>query len=161
MAKGMWEKIKAEEKAEKRAARAADGRQPEDHGSGYLDGVAVALPALTRALKLQQKAARVDFDWKQAAPILDKINEELAELKQAIENGDRAGTTEEFGDLLFSIVNYGRHLGVDPEAALRQTNEKFRNRFHHVEARLTESGASLESATLEEMEKLWQDAKAR
>lgn len=161
MAKGMWEKIKAEEKAEKRAARLAYGRQPEDHGSGYLDGIAIALPALTRALKLQQKAARVGFDWKEAEPILDKIEEELAELGEAIEGRNKAEISEEFGDLLFSVVNYGRHLEIDPEAALRQTNEKFRNRFHHVESSLSGSGSSLEAATLNEMEQLWEDAKAR
>lgn len=161
MAKGMWESIKAEEKADKRATRLAEGQPPEDHGPGYLDSIAVALPALTRALKLQQKAARVGFDWKEAAPILGKIEEELTELTTAIEGQERAEIAEEFGDLLFSIVNYGRHLGVDPEAALRQTNEKFRKRFHHVEASLSETGSSLEEATLDEMEQLWQDAKAR
>ncbi len=161
MAKGMWEKIKAVEKAEKRAARLADGRQPEDHGSGYLDGIAIGLPALTRALKIQQKAARVGFDWKEAAPILGKIEEELAELSEAIEGRNKTEIAEEFGDLLFSVVNYGRHLGVDPEAALRQTNEKFRNRFHHVESSLSDTASSLEEATLEDMEQLWEDAKAR
>lgn len=160
MAKGMWEKIKSEEKAEKRAARLASGKQPEDHGAGYLDGIAVALPGLTRALKLQQKAARVGFDWKQAAPILEKIQEELTELTEAIDAENNAEITDEFGDVLFSIVNYGRHLGIDPEAALRQTNEKFRNRFHHVEVKLTDNGVSLDEATLEQMEQLWQDAKA-
>lgn len=161
MAKGMWEKIKAAEKAEKRAARQANGQPLEDHGSGYLDGIAVALPALTRALKLQQKAARVDFDWKDAGPILDKIEEEFSELSEAVEQQKSAEIVEEFGDLLFSIVNYGRHLGVDPEAALRQTNEKFRSRFHHVETVLSGAGTSLEEASLDQMEQLWQDAKSR
>jgi len=161
MAKGMWEKIKAEEKAEKRAARLARGLAPEDHGKGFLDSVPVALPALTRALKLQEKAARVGFDWSEAAPILDKIEEEIGELREALAGGDTAAIKDEFGDMLFAFVNLGRHLKLDSEAALSGTNEKFRSRFHHVEQALEASGRSLDEATLEEMEALWQQAKAR
>jgi ATP diphosphatase len=160
MAKGMWEKIKAEEKAEKRAARLARGRDPEDNGKGYLDGVPLAFPALTRALKLQEKAARVGFDWKEAAPILDKIEEEIAELREAIGSNDKAASEDEFGDLLFALVNFGRHLRIDPEAALAGTNDKFRTRFHIVEQALRASGRTLEEASLEEMEEEWQRAKA-
>ena len=160
MAKGMWEKIKAEEKAEKRAARLARGLDPEDHGQGFLDGVPLVHPALTRALKLQEKAARVGFDWKEAKPILDKIEEEIGELREALEKGETAATTDEFGDVLFAFVNFGRHLGIDAEEALRGTNEKFRARFHHVEAALAASGRSLDEASLDEMETLWQQAKA-
>jgi ATP diphosphatase len=159
MAKGMWERIKAEEKAAKRAARLARGLDPEDHGKGFLDGVAVALPALTRALKLQEKAARVGFDWGDARPILDKIEEEIAELREAMDAGDMASIADEFGDVLFALVNFGRHLKLDSEAALSGTNEKFRSRFHHVERSLQSSGGTLEQATLEEMEALWQQAK--
>src|SRR6202008_1233740 len=119
MAKGMWEKIKAEEKAAKRAARVAAGRDPEDHGTGYLDGVPVAHPALTRALKLQEKAAKVGFDWKEAKPILAKMEEEIGELRRAIEGGETAEMEDEFGDVLFALVNFGRHLRIDPEKALR------------------------------------------
>ncbi|MGN6536903.1 MAG: nucleoside triphosphate pyrophosphohydrolase [Mesorhizobium sp.] len=161
MAKGMWEKIKAEEKAEKRAGRLARGLDPEDHGKGFLDSVPVALPALTRALKLQEKAARVGFDWSEAAPILDKIEEEIGELREALAGGDTAAIKDEFGDMLFAFVNLGRHLKLDSEAALSGTNEKFRFRFHHVEQALKASGRSLDEATLEEMEALWQQAKAR
>jgi ATP diphosphatase len=160
MAKGMWEKIKAEEKAEKRAARLARGRDPEDNGKGYLDGVPLAFPALTRALKLQEKAARVGFDWKEAAPILDKIEEEIAELREAIDSNDKAASEDEFGDLLFALVNFGRHLKIDPEAALAGTNDKFRTRFHIVEQALRASGRTLEETSLEEMEEEWQRAKA-
>lgn len=160
MAKGMWEKIKAQEKAEKRAARLAAGREPEDHGTGYLDGVPVAHPALTRALKLQQKAAVVGFDWKEARPILDKIEEEIGELKQAIGDGETAAVEDEFGDVLFALVNFGRHLKIDPEKALRGTNEKFRTRLHAVQRALEANGSSLEEASLDEMETLWQQAKA-
>jgi nucleoside triphosphate diphosphatase len=159
LAKGMWEKIKAGEKAEKRRRRVAEGRAPEDHGKGYLDGVPVALPALTRALKLQEKAARVGFDWADAKPILDKIEEEVAELREAMENQDVASIPDEFGDLLFALVNFSRHLRIDAEAALRGTNEKFRSRFHYIERVLDAGGSSLEDATLEEMESLWQQAK--
>jgi ATP diphosphatase len=159
LAKGMWEKIKAEEKAERRAARLARGLDPEDHGGGFLDGIPPAFPALVRALKLQEKAARVGFDWKNAAPILAKIEEEFGELREAVDSGDRNAMADEFGDVLFALVNYGRHLGIDAETALRQGNEKFRRRFHTVERRLGEAGSSLDAATLEEMESLWQQAK--
>jgi ATP diphosphatase len=160
-AKGMWDRIKAEEKAEKRAERLARGDDPEDHGRGFLDGVPVALPALTRALKLQEKAAKVGFDWKEAKPILDKIEEEIDELRAAMEKNDRAEMTDEFGDVLFALVNFGRHLAIDAETALRGTNEKFRSRFHAVEDALVARGDTLEEATLDEMEGLWQAAKRK
>jgi ATP diphosphatase len=159
MAKGMWEKIKAQEKAEKRNARLERGLDPEDNGKGFLDSVPVALPALTRALKLQEKAARVGFDWSEAGPILDKIEEEIGELREALAKGDAASIKDEFGDTLFALVNLGRHLKVDSEAALSGTNEKFRSRFHHVERALEGTGSTLEKATLDEMEVLWQQAK--
>jgi len=160
MAKGMWEKIKAEEKAERRAARLSRGIDPEDHGKGFLDGVPVAHPALTRALKLQEKAARVGFDWKEAKPILDKIEEEIGELRDAMDMGETDDIAGEFGDVLFALVNFGRHLGIDAEDALRRTNDKFRNRFHYVEASLNRQGRSLDEASLDEMEALWQQSKA-
>ena len=160
MAKGMWEKIKAEEKAEKRAMRLARGLDPEDHGKGFLDGVPLAHPALTRALKLQEKAARVGFDWKEAKPILDKIEEEIGELREAMEHGASDEIAGEFGDVLFALVNFGRHLKIDAEDALRRTNEKFRMRFHYVEAALKAEGRTLEEASLDDMEALWQQAKA-
>ncbi|RVA00669.1 nucleoside triphosphate pyrophosphohydrolase [Mesorhizobium sp. M7A.F.Ca.CA.002.05.1.1] len=159
MAKGMWEEIKAEEKAEKRSARLARGLDPEDNGKGFLDSVPVALPALTRALKLQEKAARVGFDWSEAAPILDKIEEEIGELREALAKGDTASIKDELGDMLFAVVNLGRHLKLDSEAALSGTNEKFRSRFHYVEQALEKSGSTLEKADLAEMEALWQEAK--
>src|SRR5690606_10443787 len=128
-----WEKIKAEEKAEKRKARLARGLEAEDHGKGFLDSVPLAFPALTRALKLQEKAARIGFDWSEAGPILDKIEEEIAELREAIGKAEQERIKDEFGDVLFSLVNFARHLKVDAEASLAGTNEKFRTRFHHVE----------------------------
>ena len=160
-AKGMWDRIKAEEKAERRAERIARGQPAEDHGSGYLDGIPTALPPLTRALKLQEKAARVGFDWKDPGPVLAKIEEEIAELREASASGDKDSIEDEFGDMLFAIVNLGRHLGVDPGAALARTNEKFRSRFHAVESALANDGSSLEAATLEDMEERWQQAKGK
>jgi ATP diphosphatase len=158
-AKGMWDGIKAEEKAERRRERLARGLDPEDHGKGFLDGVPPAFPALVRALKLQQKAAQVGFDWKEAEPILDKIEEEVGELREAVASGERKAMTDEFGDVLFALVNYGRHLDIDAETALRHTNDKFRSRFHTIERRLKEAGKSLDAASLDEMEDLWQQAK--
>lgn len=158
-AKGQWERIKADEKAAKRQERIARGLDPEDHGKGFLDSVPVALPALVRALKLQQKAATVGFDWGEAGPILDKMEEEIAELRAAIANGRQEEIKDEFGDILFAAVNLGRHLGVEPEAALSGTNHKFLSRFHYVEEQLAAAGSCLRDATLDEMEKLWQDAK--
>jgi len=158
MAKGMWDKIKAEEKAERRERRAALNLGAVEP-TGFLDDIPHGFPALMRALKLQQKAAKVGFDWSEAAPILDKIEEEIGELKQAIANGDRENTQEEYGDLLFAMVNLGRHLKLEPESALRGTNEKFRSRFHYIERKLNEQKQTLDAATLDEMEVLWQEAK--
>ncbi|EKF43679.1 nucleoside triphosphate pyrophosphohydrolase [Nitratireductor indicus C115] len=157
MAKGMWDRIKAEEKAERLSRRAALGL--EETPPAYLDEVPRALPALMRALKLQQRAARVGFDWGAAGPVLDKIEEEIGELREAMDSGNEAHIGEEYGDLLFALANLGRHLGKDPEAALAAANDKFRTRFDHVERMLKEQGRTLEEASLEDMEALWQDAK--
>lgn len=158
-AKGFWDAIKAQEKAEKRAARLARGLPAEDHGHGYLDAVPVALPALVRARKLQDRAAKVGFDWKEAAPILDKIEEEIAELRRAMAENDAKATADEFGDVLFALVNFGRHAGIEAETALQGTNAKFRRRFHFIERELAAAGRKLGEATLDEMEALWQRAK--
>jgi MazG family protein len=159
LASGTWERIKAEEKAE---------RGLRDGGVGsVLDDVPVALPALSRAVKLQSRAARVGFDWPSLTPVLAKIEEEIAELKCAIAEVKReAGTaasknvTEEFGDLLFVMANVARHLGVDPEASLRDANAKFVRRFRSIEAALRAEGRRPEDSTLEEMDQLWDEAKA-
>lgn len=159
--KKTWDDIKASERAAKRAERLAKGLDPEPGGKGYLDSVPTALPALSRALKLQQRAATVGFDWKETAPVLDKIEEEIGELREALASGDTAHAREEFGDVLFALVNLGRHLGLDSEDALRRTNDKFAHRFHKVEQALEQQGSSLEKASLDEMEELWQAAKAK
>nr|WP_306266741.1 nucleoside triphosphate pyrophosphohydrolase [Pararhizobium sp. IMCC3301] len=158
--KHVWERIKAEEAALKAADRKAEG-ETADPGS-ILDNVPTTLPALTRAQKLQSKAAKVGFDWPDLQPVMAKIEEEWDELKAEIARPDTdasAEIAEEFGDFLFSVVNLARHLGVDPEHALRRTNAKFVRRFHHIERTLEGSERNLESASLDEMETIWQAAK--
>jgi ATP diphosphatase len=154
--KRMWGEIKAQEKAERRAARGVGEERP-----GLLDGVPPALPALTRAEKLTTKAATVGFDWPDAAQVIDKVREETAEIEEALAGGDRAAVQDEIGDLLFAVANLARHCGVDPEAALRGTNAKFERRFRHIETALGEGGRSTAEASLDEMERLWGEAKAR
>lgn len=156
--KRAWSEIKAGEKAERAARRAAAGLPPED-GGGVLDGVPVVLPAMTRALKLQEKAGRVGFDWNDAGAVLDKIREETAEVSEALAQGGIAAIQDEVGDLLFAAVNLARHAGVDPEAALRGTNDKFTRRFGYVEAALAAQGKRPQEASLDEMEALWVEAK--
>ena len=142
-----WEAIKAAERANK-----AQG--------GTLDGVAVGLPALLRAYKLQKRAARVGFDWPATDHVIDKIAEEAAELVEARDSLSHAEVEEEFGDLLFVMANLGRHLGVEPEAALRRANAKFTRRFEGVEARLARLSKTPQDSTLEEMDALWDAEKA-
>ncbi len=151
--KGLWEEIKAQEKREK----AANGRPAEQ---GALAGVPVAFPALTRALKLQAKASRVGFDWNDPRAVLRKIREETDEIEAALD-GDGVSAAAEVGDLLFAAVNLARHLHADSEALLRQTNQKFERRFAAIERALAMQGKAPQDATLAEMDKLWDAAKAR
>ncbi|AYM05285.1 MULTISPECIES: nucleoside triphosphate pyrophosphohydrolase [Agrobacterium] len=153
-----WDRIKAEEKRERAERRARRGIT-EDFKAGFLGGVQRSQPALTEALKLQEQAARAGFDWSDPAPILDKIEEEIAELREALAEGKPEKVSDELGDLIFALVNIGRHVKADPEDALRGTNTKFRRRFNHIETSLTENGETLEEASLERMEDLWQAAK--
>lgn len=143
-----WEALKA-------AERAAAG------AGGVLDDVALGLPALLRALKLQKRAARVGFDWPGTAQVIDKIAEEARELAEARDRLTQTEIADEMGDLLFAMANLARHLGVDPEAALRGTNDKFTRRFRYMEAELAAHGRTPAQATLDEMESLWQAAKAQ
>jgi nucleoside triphosphate diphosphatase len=130
----------------------------ESEDTSALTGVSLALPAVTRALKLQHRAARVGFDWNHIGPVLDKVEEELQEVRQAL--ADKAPCLpEEIGDLLFACINLARFTGVDPEAALRRTNAKFEQRFRFIETRLAEQGRTLEEASLAEMDSLWEQAK--
>ncbi len=141
-----WEAVKAAE----RAAKAQ---------SGVLDGVAVGLPALLRAVKLQKRAARVGFDWPDAGHVIDKIAEEAAELREAAEGLGPDKVEEEFGDLLFVMANLARHMKVDPEQALRRANAKFTRRFERIEALLAAKGKRPEDSDLAEMDALWDQAK--
>lgn len=158
MAKDSWNRIKQTEKDERLARRTALGLDSVEK-TGFLDDVPNTLPALVSALKYQQKAARVGFDWSQAEPILDKIAEETQELREAMHNGDRQHIAEEYGDLLFAMVNLGRHLELEPEMALRAANDKFKRRFHFIEQALNSNDSSLNAATLDEMEVFWNKAK--
>ena len=138
-----WERIKAAERS---------GR--------VLDGVALGLPALTRAVKLQKRAARVGFDWPGTAEVLDKMREEMTELVEARDHLTEAEVAEEFGDLMFVMANLARHMGVDPEGALRAANAKFTRRFRRIEDWLAEDGRSPDRSDLAEMDALWNRAKA-
>lgn len=148
-----WEEIKAAERAEKGDA---------DSAVSALDGVALGLPALMRAVKLQKRAARVGFDWAEVEPILDKMHEEINELTAELEADvrDPAKITEEFGDLMFVAANLARRLEIDPENALRQANAKFERRFKAIEARLRDRGTEVTDCTLEDLDGEWDAVKA-
>ncbi len=152
---GFWDRVKAQEKGDEASA------------GSLLDEVPAALPALTRAVKLQNKAANVGFDWPSLSPVLAKLKEELAELENAIAksgSGSEANTQaidEEFGDLLFVVANLARHLKLDPEASLRAANQKFVRRFRYIEERLAADGRTPSDSDLAEMDALWDDAKAK
>lgn len=145
-----WEAMKAAERGKVQPARART-----------LDGIATALPALTRAVKLQNRAARVGFDWPDAGAVLDKIAEETAELVEARDQLGPEALAEEYGDLVFVLANLARHLDIDPEAALRAANAKFTRRFEAIEDALAETGRTPADSTLAEMDALWNAAKAR
>jgi len=147
-----WESQKADERAKKAAEVGAD--------ASVLDNVPVGFPALTRAEKLQKRAARVGFDWPTIVPVIEKIEEELEELKTEIrENAPSERIADEMGDVLFSCVNLARHLKIDPEFALRGTNAKFETRFRHVESSLRDDQVELDTVTINEYEIRWQAAK--
>jgi ATP diphosphatase len=153
---GLWEDIKAQERAQQRSRK--DGPAG---AAGALAGVPIALPALTRALKLQTKAAAVGFDWNDPMAVLDKIREETNEIEVELSAGRRAAARAEVGDLLFALANLARHLEADPEALLVATNRKFERRFAAVERALAERGRTPREASLAEMEALWSTAKAQ
>ncbi|HEY0157129.1 MAG TPA: nucleoside triphosphate pyrophosphohydrolase [Thermoanaerobaculia bacterium] len=141
-----WEKLKQDErKAENKSV---------------LSGVPQSMPALLKASRLTEKAARVGFDWRRTEDVFDKIDEELAELREAVANGDTAHIHEEIGDLLFTVANIARKVNVNPEEALQSTNRKFMSRFGSMESRVRERGQNLDQLELEEMDKLWDEAKA-
>jgi MazG family protein len=156
-----WEAIKAEEK------RAAGKLAGKSENASILDGVSTKAPALMEAHQISTKVARVGFDWTQIKDIFEKLQEEVDELREAInlhadtrEESDHAHVREEIGDLLFVVTNIARRLNVEPEAALKLSNRKFRRRFKHIEERLQEQNRKFEDTNLEELENLWQEAKA-
>jgi len=157
--KALWHRIKAQEKADKAAARAAADLPPQEEERGVLAGVPPSLPALTRAWKLQARASTVGFDWNDARLVLDKIREETQEIDEALADGDKAAIREEIGDLLFVIANLARHVDADPEGCLAAANTKFERRFKSIEAALEMQGRTAADASLEEMEALWQAVK--
>ncbi len=148
--KQRWEAIKAEERAEKAAA-------PEQ--LLLLDDVPTALPSLSRAIKLQKRAAQVGFDWPEALPVVDKVREELDEVLEAMSENDADAIAEEIGDLLFVVSNLARHLKVEPESALRAANAKFERRFRFIEQALRDAGRNMEDCALDELDALWGEAK--
>lgn len=148
--KQRWEELKAEERAEKAAV-------PEQ--LSLLDDVPNALPALSRAVKLQKRAAQVGFDWPEALPVVDKVREELDEVLEAMSENDPQAIAEEIGDLLFVVTNLARHLKVDPETALRSANGKFERRFRFIEQTLRTAGQPIENCSLEQLDALWGEAK--
>lgn len=152
---GLWERIKAEERAERPAG-------PNDKPASLLDGVPVPLPALSRALKLQKKASKAGFDWPDVTGVVEKVHEELGELEKEIgsEGGGNEKVEEEFGDLLFALANLARHLKLDPETALRAANAKFVRRFKGIEKRLETKDRRLADSSLSEMDALWELVKA-
>jgi ATP diphosphatase len=152
-----WDRIKAEEKAERAARRGEAVEAP----ASLLASVKSGLPALTRALELQKKASTVGFDWNDPRAVLKKIREETDEIEAALDAGDEAEVVDEIGDLLFVAVNLARHMKADPESALRKTNVKFVRRFAYIERALRGRGKTLEQSSLEEMDALWNEAKTK
>ena len=154
---GLWERVKAQEKLERQS-----GTDPEGADQSVLDGVPHALPALLRAVKLQDKAARVGFDWPSMGPVFDKLKEEMGELEEAVESRkpEREDIAEEFGDMLFVVANLARHLQLDPEDVLRRANAKFIGRFNRIEQMLAADGRTPDDSNLEEMDQLWNKVKS-
>jgi nucleoside triphosphate diphosphatase len=155
--KRAWERIKAEEKAERAARRP---REEHEHKS-LLSSVKAGLPALTRAMELQRKAGSVGFDWNDPRAVLKKIREEADEIEAELDRADKDELAGETGDLLFAVVNLARHVKADPEMALRGANAKFERRFAYIERALEAQGRSLDAATLDEMDELWNEAKEK
>ncbi|MCK9236636.1 MAG: nucleoside triphosphate pyrophosphohydrolase [Thiopseudomonas sp.] len=144
-----WQHIKAQERAEQQAQSTVS----------VLDGIALNMPALTRAIKLQKNAAKVGFDWQELSPVLAKIQEEIAELQEAIAEQDRKAIEHELGDVLFSVCNLARFVEIDPEQALRLTNQRFYQRFNYIEQRLAQQGREITECDLATLESLWDAAK--
>ncbi len=154
--KGAWDRIKAEEKAERAARRPMEETTPKS----LLSDVKAGQPALSRAMELQRKASSVGFDWNDPRAVLHKIREEADEIETALDRGDQYELAAETGDLLFAVVNLARHIRADPDQALRGANAKFERRFGYIERKLAEQWRSPDQSSLEEMDALWDEAKA-
>jgi ATP diphosphatase len=152
-----WDVIKKQEKAERAALKPVRAQAE----SSLLASVKAGVPALTRAFELQKKVATVGFDWREAGPVVDKIREETDEIEAALATGDKEKISEEIGDLIFTAINLARVSGIDPETALRTTNAKFERRFGYVENQIVAQERKLEDTSLEEMDKLWTEAKTK
>ncbi len=159
MAKGAWERIKSAEKKERAMRRERAGLPAKQPASGLLDNVPSAMEPVLESLKLQRAAARVGFDWERPADVIAKVREELDEFEHEMDSRDPARMEAELGDLLFAIINLARKSDIDPGNALRACNRKFRSRFAQVETGVADSGKNLETASLELMEQLWNQAK--
>lgn len=159
MAEGTWERIKAEEKAEAAALRASKGLPAKNTNTSLLDDVPNALPALACAVKLQKKASKVGFDWNDPHAVIAKIREELDEFEDELKAENQEKQSEELGDIFFALANLARHQKIDPDSALRSTNQKFRNRFAYIESNIERENETMESASLELMDALWNEAK--
>ncbi len=153
-----WEELKAKEREKKQ------GKEEDS----VLDGITIGLPAATRAVKLQKRAAKVGFDWPDLSPVIDKIHEEIDELKDVLQSNQQINSSDmhdraedELGDVLFSVVNLARHLEIDPEQALRRTNQKFENRFRTVEKTIKDNGLNIKDTSLEYMENIWISCKEK
>jgi ATP diphosphatase len=153
----LWARIKAQEKAAKAAAAGDSGDQA---GVGLLDDIPLALPGLSRAVKLQNKASSVGFDWNDIRLVVDKIREETDEIEAALDSGEPDAVEDEIGDLLFAAANLARHAGIDPESAVRRANAKFERRFRFIERELARQGVAPGKASLAEMDALWNAAKS-
>jgi ATP diphosphatase len=158
--KGLWDQIKSEERAERRRRRQDAQATEKQEETGALTGLPAGLPPLMRALKLQQKASKVGFDWNDARAVIAKIREETDEIEAALTGNDHTEITGEIGDLMFALVNLARHLRADPDMALRAANAKFERRFDSIEQALARSGRTPQQSTLAEMDALWDAAKA-
>jgi len=161
MAKGTWERIKAEEKAETAEKRAANGLPAKPEQQSLLDDVPTTLPGLAAAVKLQNKASKVGFDWNDPRAVIAKIREEIQEVEEVLDASelDQDHLEDEIGDVLFALANLARHLDIDPDKALRRVNTKFRRRFRYIEDNIKECGHTMESADLETMDNLWNQSK--
>lgn len=157
-----WENIKRRERESEKSVESSGGDPDSgDHEISLLDGIPQSLPALSRAFKLQKRAASVGFDWNRIGDVVEKVEEEAAELREACSDDDARAVYTEFGDLLFALVNLSRFLGIRPEFALGDANSRFERRFRHIERRVAEIGANPEELTLAELDELWEEAKTQ